>query len=180
MGRISEKNPGYRTKDQMATDLAYVLASPLSIGTKRSVINGVAWAWSEFHGKYHGCPYWTRAALHSSASMAAADNEPLRHEHAVPRAVLMDMLLRMEQPTETAIRDFCDRFILGVVVTKSEARYLDRHYRRTMPPAFFDPSSPEHLNPWLRYTTCGVEVIEPKGVETLSDTDAGPGPDARV
>jgi hypothetical protein len=153
---MHERHPAYRTKDQMVLDVAYVLAAPLSRGTKQAVLQNVAWAWTEFHGKYKGCPFWTRGAL------AWCESDPrakLRHEHAVPKAVVLEMLFKLEGPASDSVRHILESFLLGVVVTPDEDRLLNARFRKSMPQAFADATSTDFHNPWLRYKQVGIEVV---------------------
>lgn len=137
-------------------DLAFVLNAPLSYGTKWAVLRDAAWVWTEFHGKYKGCPYWTRMALMQYRIDPKAD---LRHEHAVPKTVVMRMLFDLRSPTADQVRQICKRFLLGVVVTREEDDVLNAEYGCTMPAEFFDPAHPQYLDPWLRYTRYNIEVV---------------------
>jgi hypothetical protein len=156
MGRVSEKNLRYRSKAEIVRDLTFVLNAPLTIGTKWAVIRDIAWVWTEFHGKYRGCPHWTKMArmqrhLHR--------NEGLRHEHAVPKSVVIKMLFDLHAPTEEQVREICERFLIGVVVTREENDVLNMEFGRCMPSEFFDRASPDYLDPWLRYTKYNIEVV---------------------
>ena len=151
MGRISENNPRYRTKDEMVRDVAIALNSGLSYGAKYAVLANVAWAWTEFDGKYKGCQRWTKKARQEF------DTKNLRHEHAVPKRVVIDMLLKLVNPNENEVRRICDHFLLGVVVTIEEDRILNEHFRKVMPNEFAAGSSPDFENPWLRYLRCNIE-----------------------
>src|SRR5205809_3353602 len=62
VGRVSQKHPRYRTKEVIVNDIAFVLNAPLSYGSRWAVLRDAAWVWTEFHGKYKGCPYWTKMA----------------------------------------------------------------------------------------------------------------------
>ena len=129
MGKIATKNPSYRTKEVLVRDLTIVLNAPLSHGTKCAVLRNAAWTWTEFDGKHEGCPYWTEAAQAQWTGIS----KDFRHEHAVPIAVVMKMLLDVENPTEEQVRSICERFLIGVVVTEGEDELLNGRYGRTMP-----------------------------------------------
>jgi hypothetical protein len=157
MGRVTEKHPRYRTKDEIVRDVTFVLNSPLSYGTKWAVLRDVAWVWTEFYGKYKGCPYWTKTALMQHRVNPKAD---FRHEHAVPKAVVMKMLLDLSAPTPEQVREICERLLVGVVVTREEDNDLNMKYGRSMPAEFFNPASPSYRDPWLRYKRLGIEVVD--------------------
>ena len=168
MGKVAKKNPRYRTKDEIVRDLVSVLSASLSYGTKWAVMKDVAWVWTEFHGKYKGCQYWTKTAL------ALHQREPkakLRHEHVVPKVVVMKMLSDLKSPTSEQVREICERFLIGVVVTREEDALLNVEYRQSMPDEFFDSASPSYLDPWLRYKKCNIEVV-PGGQASVPTEDA--------
>lgn len=152
MARVSEDNDRYRTKAEMVRDVAYVLSSPLTIGTRFAVLKNVCWAWTEFDGKYRGCPYWSKAAIKRRRKDPKAK---LKHEHAVPRKVVIDSLLKMNQPTMEQVKDVLERLLIGVVVTPEEADLLDRKFRDKMPEEFS-----KQQDAFLRYDLCGIEYVE--------------------
>jgi len=156
VGRTSEKHSRYRTKIDIAHDLAFVLNAPLSYGTKWAVLSDVAWVWTEFYGKYKGCPYWTKMAVMQHRLNPKAD---FRHEHAVPKGVVMKMLFDLRTPTADEVGDICKRFLIGVVVTRDEDDKLNMKYRRSMPEEFFDKTSAGYLDPWLRYKKYNIELF---------------------
>lgn len=115
--------------------------------------------WTEFDGKYNGCRYWTKAALMARMIDKRA---ALKHEHVVPKKVVVDMLVRLPQPDAESVFAIMDRFLIGVVVTPEEDAVLNCDHPSTMPPEFFDPKSPHFHDPWLRYTPLaehGIEII---------------------
>lgn len=158
MGRIPESNKRYRTKDRMVEDIVFVLTAPLSYGAKFSVVNDVSWAWTEFDGKYKGCPLWTEGAVLQYA--ADPKSNRLRHEHAVPKKVVMEMLFDLGKPIQEAVRSICDKFLVGVVVMVEEDAVLNCEFSKSMPLEFFDRSSPEFHDPLLRYKRCGIRVVQ--------------------
>ena len=135
MARIAEKHKRYRTKEQIAADLAVVLAAPLSYGTKFAVLKEATWVWTEFEGKYKGCKFWSTAALAEKRANPKSRN--LRHEHVVPKKVVIDLLMQLNSPTPETVRALCDRFLIGVVVTLEEDAALAR-FRDSMPQEFSD------------------------------------------
>lgn len=158
MGRIHETSEKYRTKAQMIDDVVTALNSSLSYAGKFSVLKTVCWHWTEFNGKYKGCEWWTANA------MKLFDTDPktkfLRHEHAVPRAVVMEMLFGLKPATAKLVEAICEKLLIGVVVTLKDDSVLSVEFRNRMPPEFSDESSPEHHDPWLRYKRCGLKVVQ--------------------
>ena len=157
MARVSKKHPRYRSKAEIVRDLTFVLRAPLTYGTKWAVFRDIAWVWTEYHGKYKGCPYWTKMALMQSQLNPKA---ALRHEHAVPKSVVIKMLFDLQEPTEQRVREICERFLIGVVVTREEDDVLNMEFGRSMPPEFSDTASPSYLDAWLRYKKYNIEVVE--------------------
>jgi hypothetical protein len=157
MGRINEKHLRYRSKETIAQDVACVLSTPISYGTQFAVISEVCWVWTEFFGKYNGCPYWSKRAIEVRAANPKAK---LKHEHVVPKRVVAKMLFDLKSPTQEVVRNILDKFLIGVVVTEKEDYLLNCEFRDSMPPEFFDRANPSYHDPWLRYKRCGIEVSE--------------------
>ena len=155
MAQIKPHDPRFCTKEQIAKDAAFVLAAPLAHGTKHGVLSRVTWVWTEFDGKYFGCPNWTDLAV--MQFLHEKSIKGLRHEHVVPKQVVIGMLLELDSPTPGMVYEICERFLIGVVVTKEEDGLLSCDYRKTMPAEFFDPTSDEYHDPWLRHRRCGIK-----------------------
>lgn len=166
MARISPKSPRYRTKQQLADDVAAVLKSSLHYGTKFAVLKEVTWVWTESSGKFIGCPYWTDAAVRRFKRERSQNG--LRHEHVVPKKVVIDMLLNLEKPTPELVRAILDKYLIGVVVTKEEDVRLNAEFSKTMPEQFGVEKSKSFQDPWLRYRNCGIKVrLMPQQTEAL-------------
>ena len=151
MPRIPEKNRRFRTKDEICRDVAFILLAPLAYGTKFAVLADVVWAWSEFHGKIDGCPYWSEAAW-----LAKSKPRGLMHEHVVPKKVVIDKLLSLEAPSTEEVRDVLDRFCIGVVVTREEDARMTRLGLRSEMPENWDG-----VDPWARYAKAGIALRNP-------------------
>ncbi len=121
------------------------------------MLKEATWVWTEFFGKIKGCPFWTKSAIALHRRIPRAQ---LIHEHAVPKAVVIDILLDMKRPTHTAVRRLLTRLLAGVVVTPEEDAKL-RKYRAKMPDDFWTKANGKktYRNKWLRYKECGIEVI---------------------
>lgn len=149
MARISEKNNRYRSKETICKDLAYVLSSEVSYGTKYAVVHEITWIWSEFNGKHQGCKYWSEKAINSGLT-----NKELIHEHIVPRKVMISALMNMENPTPDKIFNYLKKYCIGVVVTKEEDIRLNKAGLRSKM-----PNSWNEDDPWERYNLVGIKVI---------------------
>ena len=152
MARIPPTNPKYRDKKTMASDAAFVLQSPLAYGTKVAVLTDIFWHWTEFTGKYHGCRYWSEAA---HARRHRRDVKGLRHEHIVPKKVLLKMLFDLATPSTSAVRAVLDRFCVGIVVIKAEDERLNQAGLRSRMPEDWDEQ-----DPWARYRAVGIRWID--------------------
>jgi hypothetical protein len=138
-----------RSKDDICCDVAFVLASPLTEGTKVAVLNDALWKWSEFDGKIDGCRWWSEAAC------AIRENrKQLIHEHLVPRKVLIERLLGLEEPAAEKVAQVLQQCV-GVVITKDEDRLLNKHGLRSKMPK--DCSEEDQ---WGRYNFANIAVRE--------------------
>ena len=180
MARVSQKHPSYRTKEIIARDVAFVLNAPLSYGTQQAVLNNAAWTWTEFDGKVEGCRYWSVEAsgrklvsLHKQVSalkakVASGDSVDLRalkrinciHEHAVPRKVFCQIIRQIITPSAENVFEVCERLLQAAIVTDEEDKRLcESTLRQMMPTEFFDQASQSYMNPWLRYSHCGITLV---------------------
>lgn len=160
MARIAEKNPKYRTKAQMISDAVLVLSSDLSYAARHSVLAEIFWHWTEFDGKYNGCRFWTPNAIAELKSNPLPESKKYRHEHVVPKRVLIQLIFGLPSPTASHIEGLLSSLNFGVVVTKEEDARLGSRYKSSMPAEFDDPKSSSYRNPWLRYERCGLQVLD--------------------
>ena len=157
MARIPPTNPKFRTKQTICKDVARVLNNKLSYGTKFAVVNQINWVWTEFHGKYRGCPYWSLAALQQFE--ATGKLKGLKHEHVVPKKIINEMIFKLEgHATPKAVWDIYNTYLIGVVVTAEEDKRLSKCHNHTMPTTFGDPKAPDGCDPWGRYKLCNIPV----------------------
>lgn len=92
-----------------------MLAAPLSFGTKYAVLDDALWKWSEFYGKHDGCPYWPVEGRKIGGPAKA-----LRHEHLIPRSVLIAELMAKPPEAAEALMVWLNRHCPGVVVTRAD------------------------------------------------------------
>lgn len=152
MGRISDKSRLFREKEQICADIAHVLADRLlSLCAKFAVVDQAIWIWSEYDGKYEGCRWRSVKACNGDDGT----NDPLIHEHPVPRKVIRDMLFELQAPTPQNVRAVMDKFCLGVVIRKSEDVALTRKGLRAAMPHNWD-----RKDPFARYREVGLEIVE--------------------
>jgi hypothetical protein len=154
-------------RDRAVHDVVIALRSELSFESKHLIIGTACWLWSGAFGKYVGCPYWTAAALDDWRIINATPHPRVvpghrwRHEHVVPRAVLIPMILTVVDPTPECVRDLLQRFAIGCVVTLAQDAQLSRGSRQSMPSGFSSPDDPLHLDPWARYRERSIIVRGP-------------------
>lgn len=146
MGRTSQSNPRYRTKSELCADIAFVLNSSLHYGTKYAVFDNAMWVWTEFEGKYKGCEYWSVAA-----QGFREDQRMLVHEHAVPKKLLIDLLLSLSSPTPDSVQQMFQNYCKAAVITKAEDAALNRLGLRSKMPSDWDGR-----DPWARYKAAGI------------------------
>jgi hypothetical protein len=150
-----------RDRDQLVRDAIIALDSAMSDGSKYALLDDVSWVLSELDGKYEGCRYWSARAL--------AERTNLRHEHSVPRRVLIGMLLTEPAPSEAEVRRVLD-LCVGAVVTVEEDRALNAAGLPARIPAGWDGE-----DVFARYRAAGVELVD-----TWQSPGARPAPLPRI
>lgn len=153
MAQIKPDDRRFRQKHEMAEDMAKVLNSDLTIGTKYAVLLEIAWVWTEFSGKHKGCPFWSLEALELKDLPSKQIESQTIHEHLVPRKVVFDKVFELPLPvTPLQVFAIFDAMLVGVVVTKAENQALTNvGLRNSMPACYFDHLHPDFCNPWSRY-----------------------------
>jgi hypothetical protein len=146
MPRIPKSNPRYRTKSELCGELAFVLNSNLHYGTKHAVLLEATWVWTEFEGKYEGCEHWSEAALEFRGQP-----QMLIHEHVIPKKVVIELLLKLPNPTTGSVHQLLESFCKGVVITKEEDTRLNRRGLRSKMPSDWDGK-----DLWARYTVAKI------------------------
>ena len=79
--------------------------------------------------KYKGQPYWSKAAIEHYRNYGI---KGLRHEHAVPRKLIIKLLEECDKSQE-AIYSILDNLVHAVIVTKDEVSQLDKYWKSQMP-----------------------------------------------
>jgi len=179
---IGPKKTQYDTREQMVPDATFIIKTDgVSYPTKYAILDHIASKWTEFYGKDIGCPYWSDLALRLHTARQSKDRHAefmedpacseivphldgdegkvFRHEHVVPKKVVIEMLLALESPTEGDVRKIFEKFLIGTVVTRNQDNLLNATFRSSMPPEF-SKDSPDPFNRWLRYTKNEIEVFE--------------------
>ena len=148
MARIAEKNPRFRSKEVLCSDLSKVLNSDLHFGTKMGVLNEIFWIWTEFEGKIIGCPYWSNEA---KKAYTLDKKVKLIHEHLMPREIIRKMVFDLDQPTAEDLMNLFSKNLIGVVVTKEEDNRLNDLGLRSKMLDDWDG-----VDPWARHEKANI------------------------
>lgn len=116
--------------------------------------------------KYVGQPYWTKAAIEHYKQHRT---KGLRHEHAVPRKLIIKLLEESDKSKE-AIFSILDNLVHAVIVTKEEAALLDKKFKESTPNEI--TISNEINNVFSRYKAMNINVYylengNPKNIKLL-------------
>ena len=157
MPRIPERSPRYRTKSELATDLAFVLNADVKWGTQFAVLSDAVWAWSEFDGKIAGCRHWSPAAWKRRTTPRV-----LMHEHVVPKRMIIERLSKLRGcATPSKVTKVLKRWCVGVVLLRSEDALLTAAGLRSSMPDNWNRGSI-----WARYHSVGLKVVRDPGSPT--------------
>jgi len=142
----------HRKKWQIAEDVAFIIRAggALTFNAKQAVIKNAIWCWTQYYGKFNGCPFWSVEARNSDRN-----TKNLRHEHVVPIRVLRNRLLAMDSPSTNDVFEFLKNNAIGCVVTNKEHDRLDKEFKQEMPSEFNETG-----DPWVRYKRVGIEYVE--------------------
>lgn len=161
MPPFAQKNPRFRPRKQIAKDTLVVLNTDISYGCKYGVLYQVTWEWTEIDGKVKGMKFWSRDAFEQYIENEYSDFG-LRHEHVVPRKVIIEYLLSIDKSllSEEFLFEYFNKYLIGCVVTSGEAENLDSRYKSNMPPEFYEVGGSGYQDRWLRYKYLGIKVYE--------------------
>lgn len=100
--------------------------------------------WTEAFGKHEGCRYWS-----AEARTVRGRREP-RHEHVVPRKLLIDALEALDDRTDLGVAALLESHAIACVVTRRErARLPDLDWSRL------------RGEPWARDAEARIDVVDP-------------------
>jgi hypothetical protein len=102
--------------------------------------------------KYKGQPYWSKAAIEHYRNNGV---KGLRHEHAVPRKLIIKLLEECDKSQE-AIYSILENLVHAVIVTKEEAAILDQKFKASTPQEI--KISNEINNVFSRYIAMNMKV----------------------
>ena len=133
---------------------------------RREPIGQGSWKWSEMHGKYTGCMFWSEEACNTfehvatkyperaavtigrMASAKKLRDHSLEHEHIFPRKAWVEMMTpnmgQWESGNSEELAARMDEFCMACIVTHKEHQELsDRAYSS---------------NPWMRYKGTSIRL----------------------
>lgn len=93
----------------------------------------------------------------STAAMGITDRSELIVEHAVPRQVIVNELLAMNNPTRIKVRNLLRKYWRVILVTREEDRLLNGKgvgLRYAMTPDW------DGKDPWARYRAVGIKLTK--------------------
>jgi hypothetical protein len=93
-----------------------------------------------------------RRAVDAAAKSRIRVGSVVEHEHAVPKRILIHLIMSEELSPHDALV----RFAHGVLVTNNEHRHLNRYFRADMPLGW-DPTSAT-ADPFARYHNAKVNI----------------------
>lgn len=166
MARITEKNLRFREKSEMITDLSKILKMDIHYGTKYTVLNDIIWTWTEFYGKYIGCPYWSEEALKKFKKEKITNfsecSKVFRHDHSVPRKIILNHLLNVNAIDEEYIHRIFENTVVSVILTKREDANLSSSLKDKMPDylAGKELDKYDEVDKWARYKEKGIQVYK--------------------
>lgn len=142
-------------------------------------IKRLIWACTEHdnngvYRKYDGQPLWSEGAL-AQRLKNIQDKRPLnadlRHEHCVPRKIILEKIYSLKFKNVDAIFEILDKFCHAVIVSKDEDKLLNK-YRSKMQPILTDERTVQNL--FARYINSSIEVNDVGGRDlTKSDFELG-------
>lgn len=133
----------------------FVIKSNFSLKLKRETLGLVCWKFSELNGKYDGVKYWSKNAkkLRENNTKTKKYFSGLRHEHVVPKKVLIEKLLSdYFNKSIKEIRNFFRDFCFAAIITKEEDNKYLKKYKQEMPIEF----NWKKDQVWLRYEKTGL------------------------
>lgn len=149
--------------DAFCKDSAALMAGDFSQGTRRIVINAAIWQATEGDGrksKYVGGRFWSQGEIDDVKATGFANlSKRLRHEHVVPRGLVVSEIPSLQVPTPESVQRALDTYAIGCVVTLDEMRRLDRGLRKSMPDGWNDPGRAAGPDIRARYTKAQVAPV---------------------
>lgn len=116
---------------------------------------GHYWEMKELGEKSQTSPKAKLSLPRSKGAQHITDGRELVVEHAMPRQVIVNMLLAVKEPSERKIRNLLAKYWRVAAVTLSEDKSLtDAGLRAVM------PSDWDGVNPWARYEAVGIEILD--------------------
>ena len=89
----------------------------------------------------------------------------LVHEHAVPKKLLIDLLLNLPSPTTDSVEQMFQNYCKAAVITRAEDAALNRLGLRSKMPSDWDGR-----DPWARYKDAGIALRNQAGERCSTGT----------
>lgn len=121
----------------------------------RQVIKGACWWIANSQGRRDACDLWSKEARRLRKTSKTWDGLGLVHEHIVPRSVIEEEIITLDDPTLERIEELL-RLSRVCVVTRDE----DRRLREANLGARLPSGSSISEGGALRYQLVGIEVEE--------------------
>jgi hypothetical protein len=137
---------------------------------KKILLKRVLWVATEHEDdesfkKYHGKPYWSIGAINQVLENIKSNKKlfhNLRHEHAVPKKVIIDKILELPEVDEKSVFKILDSWGHAVIVSKAEDKILNNHGLRSKMPDTIPLDSKIDIV-FARYRKAGIRVCDVRG-----------------
>jgi len=143
------------------------------------ILKRLIWATTEYNDqgewkKYDGVPYWSIGAIRQrrkNISEKVHCDKDLRHEHSIPRSIILKKIKSLQEKSTENIYDILDKYCHAVVVAKDEDKLLNK-YRAKMPDNQLQENNLVE-NIFSRYKAAQIKVLNITGVpiDSLSDKE---------
>lgn len=154
-----------RNKERLATTISNIY----SVDSNQKYINEaildrLLWVATENNDvgrkiKYIGQPYWSTGAikqLEVNKRNSKYYNYNLRHEHAVPKKLIRELILKGDK-SQLSIFAILDKFAHSVIVSKDEDQLLNKYGLRSKMPKQLEDSY-DFSNIFSRYIEVGIDI----------------------
>lgn len=134
------------------------------------IMDRAIWAWTERFKKYdRQCLPWSENAkllLNNNIKLREKNKKlkkykGLRHEHMVPRKVLIEKIRNLQNKNEASIREILVKYSYAAIITKDEDDMLNNKKLNNAMPEGKDDI-------WSRYDACGIvfDISERNKIKT--------------
>lgn len=117
--------------------------------------------------KHFGQRYWSYEALKIFIRSKKVTNQGLIHEHAIPKLVLIDLILICKNERE--ILGILNKYSIAVIITQDEHKNLNKKYRTTIPQ---NENKLSKSNIFERYHKCKIKICDFKSSKSKKNEEA--------